>query len=71
MRTDEHQSAAVGKAERPPLGVKPHKLWLEERAQDLVDAINRYREHPTPHRWECIRDWSSQLCNLADDLAKL
>lgn len=57
--------------ERPAIGVKPHKLWLEERAQDLVDAINRYLERPTPCNWERIRDWSSQLCNLSDDLAKL
>ena len=27
-----------------PIGVKPHKLWLEERAAELKAAIKRYND---------------------------
>ena len=38
---------------KPPLGIKPHKLWLEERFTDIHAAILRYAEAeiPIPVKW--------------------
>ena len=31
-------------AVKPPIGIKPHEVWVEERVCDLIAAINRYME---------------------------
>lgn len=27
---------------KPPIGLMPHKFWVEERIQNILDAIDRY-----------------------------
>ena len=27
---------------KPPLGIEPHKIWIEQRITNLIDAMNRY-----------------------------
>jgi hypothetical protein len=38
---------------KPPLGLKPKKLWEEKRAADLCEAIERYLNvgHDVPYEW--------------------
>jgi hypothetical protein len=44
----------VKKAEKPPIGLKPHKLWLEERLAENKAAQTRYvyGNIKIPHEWK-------------------
>jgi hypothetical protein len=35
------EEAVPDKVEKPPLGIKPRNIWLEERISDLFGAIRR------------------------------
>lgn len=52
---------------KPPHGIKPRMIWLLEREEELVEAINRYREIKKP---EPI-DWSEELLDIRKEIAKL
>lgn len=32
----------IQKTEKPPLGLTPKAVWMEDRVLDIVDAMNRY-----------------------------
>jgi hypothetical protein len=38
---------------KPPLGIKPERLWLESRRDDIYAAITRYRDagYAVPVHW--------------------
>ncbi len=44
--------------EKPPLGLMPKQIWLEQRAMDLVAAMARYSPHG---RWDKVLEWSNEL----------
>lgn len=48
---------------RPPLGIKPRWLWLEERARELVDTIGRGLpdEFTAPAPIEDMQAWVREL----------
>lgn len=46
--------------EKPKLGVLPKYLWLEDRANDIEDAIERRIEA----KQEVPEDWIMELLNL-------
>lgn len=47
------EPACETKSTKPPLGIKPERLWLESRRDDIYAAINRYREagYSPPVQW--------------------
>lgn len=38
---------------KPPLGIIPHRLWIEQRVIEIVNAATRYRDagFPIPKEW--------------------
>ena len=40
--------------EKPALGVKPFELWIEQRQEDLWEAIKRAKHYPE----NLINEWS-------------
>lgn len=48
--------------DKPPIGIKGKKLWIEERGSDLINAINRY------YNWGGLRAipemWVEELYQL-------
>jgi hypothetical protein len=54
-------------AVKPPLGLMPHKMWIEHRIGGIVDAMARYRavNKAIPQEWEdelvMLCDWKSEL----------
>ena len=45
---------------KPPLGIKPRKLWLEERASELCGAIGRYINAGNPD----VEEWRIELSEI-------
>jgi hypothetical protein len=45
---------------KPPLGLKPRYIWLEERRDDLIAAIERQEQSATPNR-KLIEKWRHEL----------
>jgi len=39
--------------ERPPIGLRPRFIWLEQRLQEIKDACDRYinAQKPIPREW--------------------
>jgi hypothetical protein len=39
--------------EAPPLGIMPHKFWVEKRVTDIIEAAARFRDAgvPVPQEW--------------------
>lgn len=54
----------VLKREKPPLGITPRKIWLEQRRDGIYDAIARSRATGE----DVNRDWLSELVDLEYDL---
>lgn len=52
---------------KPPLGIKPEKLWIEERIDDLIKTINRYHQENKSPKYE----WISELYDRSVELNKL
>lgn len=48
---------------RPPLGIMPHKFWIEMRINDLEAAIVRYTvaRMPVPKAWQRELDMLRKL----------
>jgi len=57
------------KPEKPPLGIKPEKLVLEQRLKDIMDAIRRYEnvDRKVPEEW---RDEGKLLLHRLSQLDK-
>lgn len=45
---------------KPPLGIMPHKIWVELRVQDLLEAMKRYSES----NMVIPREWIEELQQL-------
>jgi hypothetical protein len=45
---------------RPPLGIKPHYIWIDERVHEVASAIARYSETKTP----VPNEWYEELADL-------
>ena len=51
---DEMSAGSLGYADaRPPLGVMPKTLWVEDRVNDILEAMERYRrgKYIIPAEW--------------------
>ena len=48
--------------DKPPIGIKPKKLWLEFRAINVQNAITRYKNHGL----EPLAEWVEELKWLND-----
>lgn len=57
----------VLKREKPPLGITPRKIWLEQRRDGIYDAIARSRATGE----DVNRDWLSELVDLEYDLQEV
>ena len=51
-------------AEKPPLGVTPHRIWQEERYADLGEAIKRYKDAG----WQVPQTLLDEFTNLNNKL---
>ena len=49
---------------KPPLGLKPHYVWLTERIDEIVDAINRYLEARVKVPDEWINEFNELLVEI-------
>lgn len=40
--------------DKPPLGIIPHKLWVEKRVIDIIHAASRFKSAglPIPQEWQ-------------------
>ena len=47
---------------KPPLGIKPERIWKDQRIEELEAAINRYVDSKTPVPWE----WVEELGRLVE-----
>lgn len=50
--------------QKPPLGLMPRQIWLENRRDDIYDAIARYRDAGKDVR----RDWLNELLDLDNEM---
>ena len=44
---------------KPPLGIIPFKIWMEQRIKDLLDAIHRYVSEGIVNEYVC--EWSTEV----------
>ena len=66
--TPSNKCPVCGKAEckppeitvKPPLGVKPEKLWKQQRCRELSRAIYDYMHLDDP-KWDLIYEWVDEL----------
>ena len=62
--SDYHIIVNMIMTERPPLGIKPRYIWLEDRAQEIKDAMDRHnvdgRYHPV--------DWLTEYMSIQTEL---
>ncbi len=49
---------------RPPLGIKPQYMWLDERIKELARAIGRYAETDTTDAEQLIEEWAKEIVRL-------
>lgn len=50
--------------QKPPLGLMPRQIWLENRRDDIYDAIARYRASGK----DVSRDWLNELLDLDNEM---
>lgn len=55
---------AATECQKPPLGLMPRSVWLENRRDDIYDAIARYRAAGK----DVSRDWLNELLDLDDQM---
>jgi hypothetical protein len=53
-------------SKKPPIGIITHHLWLEERVDNLMKAIDRYKEAGVP----IPKEWQSELKEHLEKLSK-
>lgn len=46
---------------KPPIGVIPRKLWIENRERELMRAIREYMEDDIVTHWHTIQEWLGEL----------
>jgi hypothetical protein len=51
---------------QPPLGLMPHKIWLEARMWDIYGAMGRYMENRKPIPVEWIKEFNQ----IRDELGR-
>ena len=56
--------SVTGKFTKPPLGIMPHKLWVESRCTELIDTLHRHRTTPQTINTE----WLDELKKLVGEL---
>ena len=51
---------------KPPIGIEPKRIWQEKRLQELLKAIQRYKDAmiAVPH------EWNEEALNLFVELTK-
>jgi hypothetical protein len=49
--------------QKPPLGIVPHFLWIEQRIDEIIKAMDRYREA----KKEIPREWYIELAQLENE----
>lgn len=55
---------------KPPLGLRPRDIVIQERMDEIIAAVNRYRavKKPIPEKWSNeYFDISSELMRLRDE----
>lgn len=57
-------TVASARHTKPPLGIMPHKLWVEFRCTELIDTLNRHRTTPQTINTE----WLDELKKLIGEL---
>jgi hypothetical protein len=53
LEMEKEKKASFEQILRPPLGLRPKWLWLEQRRAEILQAICRYKEagHNVPKKW--------------------
>lgn len=53
------QMGPFQKYKKPPIGLRPRIIWLNERAMEITEAIERYQEvgKEVPERWNIELAW--------------
>lgn len=51
---------------KPPLGLTPHFIWIEQRIEDIIKAMDRYREADK----EIPKKWYFELAHLETEKNK-
>jgi len=46
---------------KPPLGLQPHKYWVEERITNILQAVNRYIEDDREIPTEWIEEYNQLI----------
>ena len=46
---------------KPPLGLTPRFIWIEQRKQDIIDAVRRYTEANKEIPTEWINEYNEIL----------
>lgn len=54
---------------KPPIGIMPHKIWLELRIQELSKALTRYATKIGEDK-KCMIEWSEELTMLLNEYFK-
>ena len=44
--------------EKPPIGLMPRKVWLEQRMNEIGEAVQRYEDANKDAPQEWIREWN-------------
>lgn len=56
----------IKKCEKPPLGLAPHKYWVQERLTNINNAIARYMETNTPIPAEWIEEYNKLIEDITN-----
>lgn len=66
QNADPERSPQAMQRKKPPIGIIPECLWLEQRANALMEAIERYLE-----AGECVpAQWPDELSRINEALKK-
>jgi hypothetical protein len=49
--------------EKPPLGIMPYTLWIDNRIQEIGEAIKRYENSKFKNEF-CVTLWKEEINNL-------
>ena len=66
--------STVGPAEqqdlKPPSGIKPKALWIEDRIHELIDAMKRQLEYENCNM-QLVKEWNEELADLLSEYRQL
>lgn len=60
--TDDEAKELIG-VKKPPLGFAPKKIWIQERQNDILRAINEYAEAGMDIPIEWVKEFN-ELCEV-------